>query len=199
MTRFVALAFVVVAVFGIAACDEPASSLRPSASLLDVEFTPHATATPQSTDEPTTEPTFISIPVGWDNSFCAVFANVADAHELIIDVERAIAEENVRDAKGLARDLRAAAADATTLIADVDDWEPGMAAKNEMAVLIRLYGRAGDEYGTAYTDESRAAMRRARGFRRDVANETPAANEALAGLTEIGITCDGLPLVLEEF
>ena len=87
-------------------CDEPASSARPSASLLEVEFTPRATLSAAESDEPTAEPTFVAIPVGWDDAFCSIFADVVVAQELAIDIERALEEENARDARGLARDLR---------------------------------------------------------------------------------------------
>ncbi len=46
----------------------------------------------------------------------AVFADVVVAQELAIDIERAIDEENPRDAKGLARDLRDITADAQGLM-----------------------------------------------------------------------------------
>jgi len=192
-------ALAAVVAVGIIACDEPRSSLRPSASLLEVEFTPRASADPGSTDEPTAAPTFISLPVGWDNAFCAVFADAVVAQELVIDIERALDEENLRDARGLARELREIAADATTLLADVPEWDPGAPATLELAALIDLGGRAGEEYGTFFTDESRAALRRARNLRREIGNSTPAANDEFATLADLGISCAGIPLQLEEF
>ena len=193
----VALAAVVaIAMIG---CDEPRSSLRPSASLLEVEFTPQASREPGSTFEATEAPTFLSLPVGWDNAFCAVFADVVVAQELVIDIERALDEENVRDARGLARDLRDIAADATTLLADLPDWDPGAAATLEVAALIDLGGRTGAEYGAFFTDETRNALRRARNLRREMGDATPAANGEFAALADLGITCQGIPLRLEEF
>ncbi len=192
-------ALAAVVAFAMVACDEPRSSLRPSASLLEVEFTPQATRDAGSTDEPTQAPTFLSLPVGWDNAFCGVFADAVIAHELVIDVERALEEENVRDARGLARDLRDIAADATALLADLPAWDPGAPATLELAALIDLGGRAGAEYGTFFADETRAALRRARNLRNEMADSTPAANEEFAALADLGITCEGLPLRLEEF
>lgn len=185
------------------ACDEPRSSLRPSASLLEVEFTPQPTRSrgsggaSGSSDEPTEVPTFLSIPVGWENAFCSVFADAVVAQELVIDVERALEEEDFRDARGLARDLRDITADATTLLPDLPDWDPAEPAMLEIATLIDLGARAGTEYGAYFADDARA-LRRARNLRREIFNATPAANEALAELTGLGIVCEGFPLVLEQ-
>jgi len=179
------------------ACDSPRSSQRPSASLLEVEFTPRPTPSVRSSEEPTDAPTFVSLPVGWDNAFCSVFADVVVAQELVIDVERALDEENFRDARGLARDLRDITADATALLAELPDWERATQATLEIATLIDLGGRAGTEYGAYFADDARA-LRRARTLRREILDGTPAANEALAELADLGIDCEGQPLVLEQ-
>lgn len=188
---------VVLAALVAGACDEPRSSARPSASLLEVEFTPQPTRTSGSSEEPTEAPTFLSLPIGWDNAFCSVFADAVVAQELVIDVERALAEEDFRDARGLARDLRDITADATTLLADLPDWEPAAAATSEITNLIDLGARAGTEYGAYFADDARA-LRRARNLRREILDGTPAANEALAELASLGIVCEGQPLVLEQ-
>ena len=200
LRRLTVLAVVAVALGGLLACEEARSTLRPSASLLDVEFTLQPTRTPAATAsvEPTEEPTFISLPVGWDDAFCTIFSDAFIAQELIIDIERALEEANVRDARGLARDLRDTAADATTLLADLPVWEPATAAVASIASLIDIDARAGAEYGTYFTDDSRNALRRARALRREVEDQTPAANEVLAELAALGITCGDLPLQLEQ-
>jgi hypothetical protein len=180
-------------------CDSPRSSLRPSASLLEVEFTPRPTVTPESSDEPSEEPTFLSLPVGWDDAFCGVFADTVDAQELVIDIERAISEENAKDARGLARDLRNVTADATALLAVLPPWEPAQPAVDSITELITLGAQAGEAYGRGFTDQSRDAIRDARRLRRQIGNKTPAANEALADLAAAGIACEGYDLKLEEF
>lgn len=180
-------------------CDSPRSSLRPSASLLEVEFTPQPTVTPESSDQPTEEPTFLSLPVGWDDAFCGAFADTVDAQELVIDIERAIAEENARDARGLARDLRNVTADATALLATLPPWEPAQPATEAITELITLGARAGEAYGRGFTDQSRDAIRDARRLRKQISNKTPAANESLADLAAAGIACEGYDLKLEEF
>lgn len=190
-------ALVVLAALVAGACDEPRSSPRPSASLLEVEFTPQPTRSTRASEEPTEVPTFLSLPVGWDNAFCGLFVDAVVAQELVIDVERALDEEDFRDARLLARDLRDITADAATLLAELPEWEPGEQATLEIAALVDLGARAGTEYGAYFADDARA-LRRARNLRREILNSTPAANEALADLTDLGIACDGLPLVLEQ-
>jgi hypothetical protein len=199
LRRVTAVVAFAVALGGLVGCAEARSSLRPSSSLADVEFTIRPTKTPSASAsasvEPTEAPTFVSLPVGWDDAFCAVFSDAVIAQELIIDIERALEEANVRDARGLARDLRDTAADATELLADLPVWEPATAATAAIASLIDLDGRAGAEYGTYFTDGT--ALRRARTLRRQVLAETPQANETLAELAALGITCGDLQLQLE--
>lgn len=188
---------VVLAALMAGACDAPRSSARPSASLLEVEFTPQPARSSGSSEEPTDEPSFLSIPVGWENAFCSVFADAVVAQELVIDIERALEEEDFRDARLLARDLRDITADATTLLAEVPEWEPAAPATSEIVRLIDLGARAGTEYGAYFTDDARA-LRRARNLRQEILRGTPAANEALAELDTLGIVCEGQPLVLEQ-
>lgn len=189
-----------VALGGLAACSEVRSTARPSASLAEVQFTqqpPRTAVATGETFEPTEEPTFISLPVGWDDAFCAVLSGAFISQELIIDVERALAEENFRDARGLARDLRDTAAETTALLTELTEWEPAADVTAILVTMIDLDLRAGTEYGAYFTEESRNALRRARALRRDVFDATPLANELLADMAALGITCGDLPLRLE--
>jgi hypothetical protein len=167
--------------------------------LVEIDFTPPPSPASGSSEEPTVEPTFISLPVGWDNAFCAVFADVQVAQELVNDVQRALDEEAIRDARALATELRDITADAATLMADLPDWDPAADANLEISAMIDLGSRAGTEYGDYFTTEERGALRRARNLRRDIANNTPATNVRLGELAELGISCEGLELRLEEF
>ena len=182
------------------ACESARSTLRPSASLIEIDFTPppSRTARPSATEptEPTAQPSFVEIPVGWDDEFCAVYANVVDAHELVIDVERALAEENLRDARGLARDLQDVTADSTALLTELPTWEAASDATLEVATLTDLASRAAAEY-VAYFNEEARSLRRARGLRQEALGRAPAANDELAELWELGIDCGDLPLELE--
>ena len=179
-------------------CEEPRSSARPSQSLLEVEFTPRASAGADESAEPSAEPTFVAIPVGWDDAFCSIFANVVVAQELAIDIERALEEENPRDARGLARDLRDITADAHGLMEGLPEWDDAQDATVELAALLDLYGRTAAEY-LAFFDEESSSLRRARNLRRQIGRATPDANETFAGLESLGIACEDQPLVIEEF
>jgi hypothetical protein len=190
------------ALTSLAACGEATTTNRPSASLAEVQFTPRASRTPAVPVEsvvPTEEPTFLAIPVGWDDAFCQLFGSVVIAQELIIDVERAIEEENVRDARGLSRDLRDTAGEATALLAEIPAWDDAADITEAMAGMTDLYTRAGDEYVAAYAEESRAALRRARALRKQVGEATPGVNQMLTDLTDTGISCGDLELQLEQF
>jgi hypothetical protein len=185
-----------------AACGEALTTARPSQSLLEVEFTPRdSPSAPSATDEPTEEPSFVSIPVGWDDAFCGVLADAVDAQELVIDVERALEEEDFRDARLLARDLRNVTEDAIGLLADLPDWDEGADAVLEIATLIDFGSRAGIEYGEYFAEpeQQRGALRRARELRNQLKRATPAANEELAALGDLGIDCGDVPLQLETF
>ncbi len=179
-------------------CESGTSSPHPSASLVDVVFTPQPTPTNGSSVEPTTQSTFVSIPVGWDDGFCAVFADVFVAQQLVIDVERALTEQNVRDARGLARELRDTTAHGTSLLVGLPAWSSGEQATLEVTKLLDLGSRAGAEYGAYFSTASATSLRRARGFRRQIGTETAQANAALTELTQIGITCRDNELVLES-
>jgi hypothetical protein len=182
------------------ACDSARNSPRPSASLLQVEFTPQPTLTPDATAEPTNEPSFVSLPVGWDDAFCAVLADAIDGQQLVVDVERAINEENFKDARGLARDLREVSANGTALVANLPEWDQGQPAADSLEALIALHAQAGQAYGEALgSNPPRNALRDARRVRRQVGTKTPEVNAALADLATVGMACEGLEMQLEEF
>ena len=200
-TRSAAGLSLLVAALGvlILACDAPRSSARPSPSLVEIDVSrPPSTnaAEPSATPEPAS--TFVSIPVGWDNSFCGILADAVVAQELVIDIERALNEENVRDARGLTRDLRDITADAAGLLTQVPAWDTGAEAIQRLGVMVDLGSRAAEQYDLAFQEQSAPALRRARGFRRDISRETAATNEALANIADVGISCEG-SMQLETF
>lgn len=181
-------------------CEQPRSSARPSPSLVEIDVSrPPSTATAEPSATPAAEPTFLEIPVGWDNSFCGILADAVLAQELVIDIERALDEENVRDARLLARELRDVTADAAGLLGQVPAWDTGADAIQRLGVMIDLGTRAAEQYDIAFDQESGRALRRARGLRRDIGRETGATNEALANIANLGISCDATPMQLETF
>jgi hypothetical protein len=141
----------------------------------------------------------VSIPVGWENAFCGILADAVVAQELVIDIERALNEEAVRDARGLTRELRDITADAIGLLAQVPAWDTGADAIARLGVMVDLASKAAEQYDIALDQQSSGALRRARGFRRDIGRETNATNESLANIASVGIACDGTPMQLETF
>jgi len=180
------------------ACEGPVGSPRPSPSLIELEFTPRpsvaATVTPSTGPTASRPPSW---PAGWDTAFCATFAEVQVAQELLVDVERALDEDETRDARGLARELGTTAAAATALIASMPAWTDGATALTGMGTLMELGAGAAAEYETYFADDARAALRRARNLGRDNGRAVPAANAALDDLAAAGVSCPGTVLVLE--
>ena len=182
----------------VAACEEPRSSIRPSPSLTEIDFSPPPTAGAPGTGEPTEQPSFVEIPVGWETTFCGLLADAVIAQELVIDIERAINEEALRDARGLTRDLQEMTADATRLLSELPAWEPGADVVQKLTALTDLGTRAAEQYDLGLNEGTTNALRRARTLRRDIARATPETNDALAELATVGIVCDG-PMQLETF
>jgi hypothetical protein len=181
-------------------CDQPRSSARPSPSLVEIDVSrpPSTAATPPSAS-PTTQATFVSIPVGWDNSFCGILADAVVAQELVIDIERALNEEALRDARGLTGELRDITADAIGLLNQVPAWDTGADVIQRLSVMVDLGSKAAEQYDIAFDQQSSSALRRARGFRRDIGHETQATNEALTNIANVGIACEGTKMQLETF
>ena|SRR5687767_6240661 len=119
--RSVVTGLVLVALLAsVTACDAPARSPRPSSSLVVLDFTPPPSATSSASASPGTSQG--GWPLGWDASFCAVFAQAVDAQQLLVDVERALDEGANRDARLLADELIQSAGAATDAIAVLPDW-----------------------------------------------------------------------------
>jgi hypothetical protein len=193
------LAFVGVAALLAAGCDQPRTSARPSPSLVEIDVSHPPSVAPAASVAPTTQATFVSIPVGWDTSFCGVMADAVVAQETVIDIERAWNEEAFRDARGLAKDLRDITADATGILGQLPAWDSAADATAKLSALITLGAQAAEQYGIAFENSSDSALRKARGFRREIGRQTPDVNTALAGLGNLGIDCDSTPLHLETF
>jgi hypothetical protein len=136
--------------------------------------------------------------VGWDQSFCSLFAEVVVAQELVVDIERAMDEDAMDDAEGLARELRETAGRAEELIATVGPWAPSEVATAAIGTLLDLDGRAGSQYLRFLTENRRPALARARELRADIAEAALTANAGLAELAVRGLACPGHELVLEE-
>lgn len=183
-------------------CGGASSTARPSASLVTLDFTPLPTVTPGSasatrTARPSTLPA--SWPVGWDVSFCTAFADLTVAHELVIDIERAIADDNSKDAQGLADELAQTAQVATGEVSKMKDWEQAAEAKTTLANLLSLDEQAATAYRSYFNDDVKSGLRQARQARNQVSKAVGPANEQLQQLAAIGVSCPGTDLKLESF
>lgn len=195
-TRSLAIGLIAVTLLaGVLACDAPARTPRPSPSLIVLEFTPQPSRTTGPT--PTLGASLASWPLGWDVSFCAMFGQAVIAQQLLVDVERAMAEGDDHDARLLADELTQTATDTADLIGSLPDWPDGDGAVVGIAGLMDLGARAGTEYHSWFADGKRAALRRARDLRTENGGQVPITNTELAALADLGLTCPDMPLVLE--
>lgn len=180
---------------GALACGGPAGTPRPSPSLIDLPSTPVPSLASGAPASPGTS--FGSWPLGWDTAFCAMFRQAVDAQQLVVDVERALAEGANRDARLLAGELIVSADTAVDVIAALPVWSGATATVVAIAGLMDLGARSGTEYQAWFANGKNAALRRARDLRTENGTQVPAANAGLAGLADAGLTCQDVPLVLE--
>ena len=189
----------VFAATAVAGCEDASSTLRPSTSLLELEFTPQATIG-SGFASPTTAPTAPGWPAGWDVAFCTAFSDITVAHELVIDIERALGDKARDDAAGLAAELGQTAPLASDELGRVREWEPATAVIADFEALITLYAQAADEYTSYFgSDGQKSSLRDARKSRRQVAKAVPGINDDLQQLAAMGVACPGTNLSLETF
>ena len=168
---------------------------RPSPSLIILDFSPRPSGTAGASVSP--GPQQGGWPVGWDASFCAMFAQALDAQQLLVDVERALDEGDNRDARLLADELIVSANGAADSIAALPQWSGAGATVIAIAGLMDLGERAGAEYHAWFANGRKAALRRARDLRIENGTLVPDVNTSLARLANSGLACQDLPLVLE--
>jgi hypothetical protein len=168
---------------------------RPSPSLIILDFSPQPSGTANASPSPCTSQG--GWPIGWDGSFCAMFVQVVDAQQLLVDVERALDEGANRDARLLADELIGSASGAMDSITALAEWSDATATVIAIAGLMDLGERAGTEYHAWFANGKKAALRRARDLRKENGTLVPGANAGLADLADAGLSCQELPLVLE--
>ncbi len=192
-------ALCVVLAVAVAACGSPTTTARPSASLVDLEFTFRpSNEPPESGAADTPAPTQGSWPVGWDVAFCTALTDATVAHELVIDIERAIAEDARDDARGLTAELAQVVPIATTEIERLREWEPAADAKLALTDLLTLHAAVAAAYQAWFDEGGRPLLRDARRARTQVGRAVPDANAALAALADLGVSCPGVSLELER-
>jgi hypothetical protein len=137
--------------------------------------------------------------VGWDVAFCNAFADLTVAHELLIDIERAIADDNKSDAAALAGELAQTAPIAEGEVTRMSDWETAAQLKADLTALLDLDTQASTAYKSYFNDGVRAGLRQARQLRTQVRKQVDPINAELAALAALGLSCPGTDLTLESF
>jgi hypothetical protein len=127
-----------------------------------------------------------------------MLADAVISQELVVDIERALEEEALRDARGLSRELTATAIAASASMEDIPDWDDGADLLSDIAALMTLDALIGEEYETYLRDDSRGALRRARNLRRENEAAVPGINTELESLESAGLSCPGMTLQLES-
>ena len=180
---------------GLVACDNPARTPRPSPSLITLDFTPRPSATVVASPTPGTS--VATWPLGWDEDFCSMFTQAVDAQQLLVDVQKDIADGNDHDAQLLADELVQSANGSRDAVGSIADWSDGNAAVVAVAGLMDLASRSGTEYQAWFTDGKSGSLRRAKDLRLQNGAAVPDVNTSLAALTDTGLSCQNTPLVLE--
>jgi hypothetical protein len=198
--RWFTVAVAVLLAIVVVACDTPRGTARPSASLLELDFTPIPTIGPaDSPGAETPTPIVGAWPVGWDVAFCTGLTDTVVTHELVIDIQRALDDDARDDAIGLTAELAETLPIATAAVGRIRDWEPAAAVKADLTALLLLHGEVATAYQAWFDEGGRPLNRAARQARSAVERAVPAANENLEALADLGLTCPGTNLVLEAF
>lgn len=186
----------------VVACGGATSTARPSSSLVTLDFTPLPTAgasRPAATKTPSSSVLQASWPVGWDVSFCTAFADTTVAHELVIDIERALRDENRTDAQGLSNELAQTAPIASDEVKRMKDWDPATELKTDLTALLDLDAQVAAAYRSYFNDDVRSGLHDARQLRNEVSKQVAPINQQLQALVALGVSCPGTNLALEKF
>jgi hypothetical protein len=190
---------IAIAAFAVA-CESPRGTARPSASLVELDFTPIPTGEP-SQSPADSSPTPISgvWPVGWDVAFCTGLTDTIVTHELVIDIQRALEDDARDDAIGLTQELSETLPIATAAVARIRDWEPATQVKADLTAMLELHSATAAAYQAWFDEGGRQLNRAARQARNQVARAVPDTNDHLAELADLGLSCPGTSLALEVF
>jgi hypothetical protein len=197
--------FVLVLGLLVTACGGTTATTRPSASLTTLVFSPvpslgaTASGSPLPTHTPLRSTLAPSWPVGWDVAFCTAFTDTTVAHELVIDIERALADNSKSDAQGLANELAQTAQPADNEIKRLKDWDSAADVKTSLDALLTLDAQVASAYQSYFNDDVKSALHDARQLRNEVSKQVGPINTQLAALAALGVTCPGTTLALEKF
>jgi hypothetical protein len=200
-TRLLSVCLGIVLAAVAVACDTPRGTARPSASLVELDFTPIPTRAPSQSLPSDSSPTPISgvWPVGWDVAFCTGLTDTVVTHELVIDIQRALEDDARDDAIGLTQELSDTLPIATSAVGRIRDWEPATQVKADLTAMLELHAATATAYQAWFEEGGRRLNRAARQARNQVARAVPDANEHLAELADLGLSCPGTSLALEVF
>ena len=137
--------------------------------------------------------------MGWDVSFCTAFADATVAHQLVIDIERAIADENRSDAQGLANELAQTAPVAATEVTKLKVWDPATQLVTDMSTMLDLDTQAAAAYQSYFNDGVKTALKQARQLRTQVSKQVDPTNKQLQSVASLGLSCPGTDLQFESF
>jgi len=186
----------------LSACGGATPTARPSSSLITLDFTPLPTAAgsrPAASRTPASSTLQASWPVGWDVSFCTAFADTTVAHELVIDIERALGDESRSDAQGLSNELAQTAPVASGEVKRMKDWDPATELKTDLTTLLDLDAQVAAAYRSYFNDDVRSGLHDARQLRNQVSKQVGPINQELQALVAMGVSCPGTNLTLEKF
>ena len=198
--RWFVVCLALLVVTAVAACETPRSTNRPSPSLVELEFTPIPTQGPDTSPADESPTTVAGAwPVGWDVAFCTALTDTVVTHELVIDIQRALQDDARDDAIALTGELAETVPIASAAVARVRDWEPAAQVKADLTAMLELHGAVATAYQAWFDEGGRPLARAARQARNQVGRAVPSTNENLAALADLGLTCPGTSLALEEF
>jgi len=183
-------------------CGGSSASTRPQQSLAIVDYSPLPTLAPYSptaSRTPQASTLAPSWPVVWDTSFCTAFTDMTVAHQLVIDIERAISDNSPSDAKGLDNELAQTAPVAKNEVTALKEWTPADQVKTDLAVMLDPDKQAATAYQSYFNDNVKTALKQARQLRNQVSKAVGPANTHLQQLVALGLSCPGQDLTLETF
>lgn len=120
------------------------------------------------------------------------------AQQLVVDVPRALAEDEPEDALALARELRATALRARELIEAVPAWARAQPALAEMDRLADMGSRVGRFYVRFLDEGRRPARARAQDLTADMPPVVDEVHSSLDDLAALGLHCPPFGLNLES-
>jgi len=183
-------------------CGTSSASPGPTRSLAPVDFSPLPSVALPSvvpTKTPARSTIIPSWPVGWDLSFCTAFGDLTVDHQLVIDIERAIADGSPGDAEGLASQLVQTAAITTSELTKLKAWAPAADVQARLLSLIGIDSQVGAAYQSYFKDSVKSALKQARQLRNQVSKQVGPINTQLGQLTALGLKCTSEGLKLETF